>query len=161
MQVKSEEKAQYNVNVVSEEKVINEALKILQKRMKKRDNFFTNPNDTKNFLQLKFQGLESEVFSALLLDNRHRLIEYKEFFQGTINGASVHPREIVKYTLKVNAAAVILAHNHPSGVSEPSEADKVLTRRLADILQVVDIRVLDHIVIGDNELTSFAERGLI
>ena len=97
----------------------------------------------------------------MFLDNRHRLIAYEELFHGTIDGASVHPREVVKSALRYNAAAVILAHNHPSGVAEPSQADQRITKRLQDALTLVDIRVLDHFVVGDGEPVSFAERGLI
>jgi len=98
---------------------------------------------------------------VLFLDNRHRVISLDEMFNGTINGASVHPREIVKRALSHNAAAVILAHNHPSGVAEPSEADQHLTRKLSEALGLIDVRVLDHFVIGDGEAVSFAERGWI
>ena len=102
-----------------------------------------------------------EVFACLFLDNQHRLICYEEMFFGTIDGASVHPREVVKRTLFHNAAAIIFAHNHPSGVSEPSQADRRIAERLKAALSLVDVRVLDHMVIGDAEVTSFAERGLL
>jgi DNA repair protein RadC len=102
-----------------------------------------------------------ELFCCLHLDNRHRLIAFDELFRGTIDGASVHPREVVKQALARNAAAVILAHNHPSGVAEPSQADELVTRRLREALQLVDIRVLDHMIVADNGCLSFAERGLI
>jgi DNA repair protein RadC len=101
------------------------------------------------------------VFACLFLDNRHRVIEYRELFNGTIDGASVHPREVVRQALTANAAAVIFAHNHPSGVAEPSRADELLTRRLKEALALVDIRVLDHLVVGDGDAVSFAERGLL
>jgi len=101
------------------------------------------------------------VFACLFLDNRHRVIDFEELFRGTIDGASVHPREVVRRALHHNAAAIILAHNHPSGVAEPSRADVQLTRRLVDSLTLVDVRVLDHVVIGDGGGVSFAERGLI
>jgi DNA repair protein RadC len=99
------------------------------------------------------------VFACLFLDNRHRVICFEELFRGTINGASVHPREVVKKALHHNAAALILAHNHPSGIAEPSEADRQLTKKLQQALGLVDIRVLDHVVIGDGESVAFAERG--
>jgi DNA repair protein RadC len=99
------------------------------------------------------------VFACLFLDNRHRVIAFEELFRGTIDGASVHPREVVKHALHHNAAALILAHNHPSGVAEPSRADVQITRRLVAALGLVDIRVLDHLVIGDTEAVSLAERG--
>ena len=94
-------------------------------------------------------------------DNRHRLIEFVELFRGTIDGASVHPREVVKEALRHNAAAVIFAHPHPSGVAEPSRADALITRRLKDALQLVDIRVLDHLIVAGGDIVSFSERGLI
>ena len=117
--------------------------------------------DTRRFLQMNLRDLQHEVFAGLFLDNRHRVIRYETLFQGTIDGASVYPREVVKKALQYNAAAVIFAHNHPSGVAEPSEADKSLTNKLKDALGLVDIRVLDHMVVGDGEICSFAERGLI
>lgn len=110
---------------------------------------------------LKLAGEESEVFSAIFLDNRHRVLSYDELFYGTVSGASVHPREVVKRALQHNAAAVIFAHNHPSGVAEPSRADVGLTRRLKDALALVDVSVMDHIVVGHGETASFAERGLL
>ncbi|MCP4042990.1 MAG: JAB domain-containing protein [Gammaproteobacteria bacterium] len=121
----------------------------------------TNPDQTRAYLKARLRGYPHEVFACLFLDNRHRIIRFDEMFFGTIDGASVHPREVVKRALEHNAAAVILAHNHPSGVGEPSRADEALTRRLKDALALVDIRVLDHIVIGDEEAVSFAERGLL
>ena len=101
------------------------------------------------------------MFACLFLDNRHRVIAFDELFSGTIDGAAVHPREVVKRALGHNAAAVILAHNHPSGVAEPSRADEAITRRLKEALATVEIRVLDHLVVGDGEMVSLAERGLI
>ena len=98
---------------------------------------------------------------CLHLDTRHRLIAFEELFRGTIDGASVHPREVVKQALARNAAAVILAHNHPSGVAEPSHADELITARLREALALVDIRVLDHCIVGDNGCLSFCERGLL
>jgi len=120
-----------------------------------------NPRIVREYLAVHFAGAEREVFGCLFLDNRHRLIAVEEMFQGTIDGASVHPREVVKRALKLNAAAVILAHNHPSGVAEPSQADELITARIRDALALVDIRVLDHLVVGGATVTSFAERGLI
>jgi len=101
------------------------------------------------------------MVSSPLLDKRHRLIHYEELFRGTIDGASVHPREIVKQALRRNAAAVIVAHNHPSGIAEPSQADEFITQRVRDALALVDIRLLDHIIVGDGASVSLAERGLI
>ncbi len=121
----------------------------------------SSPGDTRRFLQARLGDYPFEVFAALFLDNRHRVIAFEELFRGTIDGASVHPREVVRQCLRHNAAAVIFAHNHPSGISEPSRADESLTRRLKEALDLVDIRLLDHIVVGDGEFTSLAERGLI
>lgn len=118
-----------------------------------------DPNDTRRFLTIRLRDLPHEIFGCLFLDNRHRVIAFEELFRGTINSASVHPREVLKRVLQHNAAAVILAHNHPSGVAEPSEADRYLTRRLQEALELIDVRVLDHIVIGDGESVAFAERG--
>jgi DNA repair protein RadC len=126
-----------------------------------RGDALANPDDTRRYLTVRLRDFAHEVFAVMFLDNRHRVISLDEMFTGTINGASVHPREIIKRALSHNAAAVILAHNHPSGVAEPSEADKQLTRKLSDALGLIDVRVLDHFVIGDGEAVSFAERGWI
>jgi DNA repair protein RadC len=120
-----------------------------------------SPQATREFLIRRLRDTPHELFCCLHLDNRHRLIAFDELFRGTIDGASVHPREVVKQALARNAAAVILAHNHPSGVAEPSQADELVTRRLREALQLVDIRVLDHLIVADNGCLSFAERGLI
>ena len=120
-----------------------------------------NPKAVRQYLCVHYASHEREVFCCLFLDNRHRLIALEEMFQGTIDGASVHPREVVKRALQVNAAAVILAHNHPSGVAEPSQADELITARLRDALALVDIRVLDHLIVGGSSATSLAERGLL
>lgn len=143
----------------SDDDLIAAALAVLEKRMRYHEVQISNPTDTKNFLKLKFSGLEHEVFAILFLDNRHRVIEFETLFRGTIDGASVHPREVVKAALSHNAAAVILAHNHPSGVAEPSEEDIETTECLIEVLGQVNIRVLDHLIIGDGEVVSFAERG--
>jgi DNA repair protein RadC len=119
----------------------------------------TDPAATRKYLLAQLRDMTHEVFACLYLDNRHRVIRFEELFRGTIDGASVHPREVVRAALKHNAAALIFAHNHPSGVAEPSDADRRLTKRLADALGLVDIRVLDHFVVGDGEVVSFAERG--
>ena len=121
----------------------------------------TGPDATKNYLMLHLGHLEHEVFSCIFLDNRHRIISFDIMFYGTIDGASVHPREVVKRALKHNAAAVIFSHNHPSGVAEPSQADQSMTKRLKDALGLVNIRVLDHIIVGESEPVSFAERGML
>jgi DNA repair protein RadC len=120
-----------------------------------------SPDSARGFLLAQLRDRPYEVFCCLHLDTRHRLIAFEELFRGTVDGASVHPREVVKAALARNAAALILAHNHPSGVAEPSHADELITTRLRDALALVDIRVLDHLVIGDGLCMSFAERGLI
>lgn len=126
-----------------------------------RGEAFTSPVRVKQFVAAHLRHRQQEVFAVLWLDNQHRLIAFRELFQGTIDGASVYPREVVKQALAVNAAAVIFTHNHPSGVAEPSQADERITTRLSDALGLVDIRVLDHLVVGDGDVVSFAERGLL
>mgnify|MGYP001821095308 CR=1 FL=1 len=126
-----------------------------------RGNGLLSPADCRAYLKARLRDLPHEVFCCLFLDNRHRVLKFAEMFRGTIDGASVYPREVVKEALRQNAAAVILAHNHPSGVAEPSDADRRITERLGDALALVDIRLLDHFVIGDGEPVSFAERGLL
>lgn len=120
-----------------------------------------SPEDTRRFLTSRLGTYPHEVFAGLFLDNRHRVLQYRELFRGTIDGAAVYPREVVRQALEDNAAAVIFAHNHPSGVAEPSQADVALTRRLKEALGLVDIRVLDHMVVGHGEVVSLAERGLM
>lgn len=124
-----------------------------------RGDVLSSPEDTRQFLSARLRGYPHEVFACLFLDNRHRVVAFEEMFRGTIDGTSVHPREVVRRALALNAAALIVAHNHPSGVAEPSQADRSLTRRLHDSLALVDLRLLDHLVIGDGESVSFAERG--
>jgi len=121
----------------------------------------TSPEDTRDYLKCKLYGLPYEVFACLLLDNRHRILRYEELSRGTIDGASVHAREVIRVVMETNAAAVILAHNHPSGLAEPSQSDLRITQRLKDALALVDVRVLDHHIIGDGSGTSLAERGLL
>ena len=127
----------------------------------KRDGALTSPAQTARFLQLRLRRREREVFAVIFLDSQHRVIEYEELFFGTIDGTSVHPREVVRAALRYNAAAIIAAHNHPSGVAEPSQADVRITERLRAALALVDVRLLDHLVVGDTEVASLAERGLI
>ena len=142
-----------------ENQILEHAAEILATRYVRGD-AFCNPQATKDFLKFKLANYEREVFAILLLDNQNRLIEYRELFFGTIDAASVYPREVVKVVLETNSAAVMFAHNHPSGNSTPSEADKRITDKLKNALALIDVRVLDHIVIG-NECTSFAERGYL
>ncbi|VAX01499.1 UPF0758 family protein [hydrothermal vent metagenome] len=120
-----------------------------------------NPETTKQFLHAKLRDYEHEVFAALYLDSQHKVLKFEELFQGSIASATIYPREVIKSALKYNAATIIFAHNHPSGLAEPSQADQQITLKLKTALALIDIQVLDHIVIGDNQCTSFAERGLL
>jgi DNA repair protein RadC len=120
-----------------------------------------SPKATSDYLTARLAQREYEVFTLIYLDTRHRLIACDDLFRGTTDGASVHPREVVKEALRHNAAAVILCHNHPSGVAEPSHADELITRRLREALALVDIRVLDHLIIAGGDTMSFAQRGLL
>jgi len=125
-----------------------------------RGNALDNVEDVKDYLQSRLMQYPYEVFACLFLDNKHRVIKYEELFRGTIDGATVYPREIIRRALHHNAAAIVLAHNHPSGVAEPSLSDREITNKLKMTLQSIDVRLLDHFVIGD-EIVSFAERGLL
>ena len=144
-----------------ENQLIAEAKHLLYARLKTRDQVFSSPREVRDYLRLQLAGQQREVFSCLFVDSQHRLIEYREMFAVTIDGCSVYPREVVKASLQVNAAAVIFAHNHPSGVAEPSQSDRNITQRLKEALSLVDIRVLDHFIVGDETVESFAERGLL
>ena len=124
-----------------------------------RSDALTSPQITRNYLRAKLRDQPHEVFAVLFLDNKHRVIRYEALFYGTIDSASVYPRVVVKKALERNAAAVIFAHNHPSGIAEPSHADRMITDKLVSALQLIDIKVLDHFVIGDSDIASFAERG--
>ncbi len=121
----------------------------------------TSPGAVRDYLRLAIADREHEVFVCLWLDAQHRVISFDELFRGTLTQTSVYPREIVKAGLKANAAAVIFAHNHPSGVAQPSQADELLTRNLKDALTLVDIKVLDHFIVAGSQVLSFAERGLL
>jgi DNA repair protein RadC len=145
---------------VSQEEIIELATCIMNGRFERLD-VLHNPSETKNYLVIQLSQLEQEVFGCIYLDTRHRVICFEKLFYGTIDGASVHPREVVKNAIRHNAAAVILAHNHPSGVAEPSTADQRLTQRLKDALSLVDVRLIDHIVVGGAGAASFAELGLL
>lgn len=126
-----------------------------------RGDAISSPAAMRDYLSARLRDLSHEVFVCLFLDTRYRIIRDEELFRGTLDGASVYPREVVKRALSLNAAAVIFAHNHPSGVAEPSAADRAITRRLVDALALVEVRVLDHFVVGEGAPVSFAERGLI
>ncbi|GAB2189758.1 RadC family protein [Sessilibacter sp. MAH2] len=124
-----------------------------------REQALTNPKSVKDYLTAQLRHLDHEVFAVLYLDTQHRLLAFENLFNGTIDGAAVYSREVVRKCLNQNAAAVIFAHNHPSGIAEPSRADRDITQRLVDALGLVDVRVLDHMVVGEGEIVSFAERG--
>lgn len=127
----------------------------------KSGDLLTSPDLVRQYLSAQLRHQPREVFAVLFLDNQNRLIAYEELFFGTIDGASIYPREVVRRAMSHNAAALILSHNHPSGVAEPSQADQRITQRLQAALELIDVRVLDHMVVGDSEVISFAERGLI
>jgi DNA repair protein RadC len=127
----------------------------------RRSRVLNSPAIVREYLRITIAHLEHEVFCLVLLDGRHQLIAVRELFRGTINAAVVHPREVLKEALKYNAAFLILAHNHPSGIAEPSTADEIITQRIKDALALVDVGLLDHLVIGGNNIVSMAERGLV
>ena len=127
----------------------------------KSKDILTSSQATRDYLRAKFRNCQSEIFSCLFLNNQHHVVKLEELFRGTIDGAAVYPREVVKRCLHHNAAAVILAHNHPSEIAEPSQADIAITNKLRIALETIDVRVLDHLVIGNSLVVSFAERGLL
>ncbi|EMP5336931.1 DNA repair protein RadC [Citrobacter freundii] len=141
------------------QQTIRRAIKLLEKQLREPGVPFLSTSATRDWLRLKLAGQERELFPVMYLDNQHRLITHETLFSGTINCTSVYPREVVKSALKHNAAAVIVAHNHPSGLAEPGEADRKITERLKQALDLVDIRLLDHLVVGGMDIVSFAERG--
>lgn len=144
-----------------ETKVIEKALKIISSKFKKTTDQLSSSKLTKAYLSLTLTVLEYEVFVVVHLDTQHRVIDVEELFRGTIDGCAVYPREVVKSALSKNSSAVIFAHNHPSGMAEPSQADISITSRLKIALETVDIRTLDHIIIGQGESVSLMERGLL
>ena len=149
---------QRRYRVANADEIIEAARAVAGQRMQRGESF-TDPQASSRFFQDKLAGLEREVFAAVFMDTRHRLIEYMELFQGTIDGAEVHPREVARQALRCNAAAVIVSHNHPSGTTDPSAADRAVTARLRQALALVDVRLLDHIIVGGAKSMSMAERG--
>ena len=143
----------------SEQQTIRDALTLLARQLREPGVSFTSCHAVRDWLRLQLSTLEREEFTALFLDNQHRLIAHETLFTGTINHTQVHPRELVKAGLKYNCAAVIVAHSHPSGEAKPSDADRRITQRLKQALDLVDIRLLDHLVVGGMDIVSFAERG--
>ena len=121
----------------------------------------TSPAHTRRYIEARLRGYRSEVFACLFLSNRHQIIAWETLFSGTLDGTSVHPRVVVRRALVHNAGAIVCAHNHPSGVAEPSRSDRAITKRLVEALALVDVRLIDHFVVGDGECVSFAERGLL
>ena len=161
LKIEFEQSLSYADAGLNDDLIIERALAILDSRLRKAGAAMSSPIAVRDYLRLQLAGLEHEVFCVLFLDSQHRVIQFEEMFRGTLNQASVYPREIVKQALAHNAAAVILAHNHPSGVATPSMADRNLTNALRDALALVDVRVLDHFVVGGKDMVSFVENGLL
>ncbi|EMQ2082897.1 RadC family protein [Yersinia enterocolitica] len=144
---------------LSAQQTVREALALLKRQLREPGAAFTSTTAVRDWLHLQLATLEREEFVVLFLDNQHRLIAHETLFKGSVSHTEVHAREVVKSCLRHNAAAVILAHNHPSGYAEPSDADRRITTRLKQVLDLMDIRLLDHLVIGGMDIVSFAERG--
>ncbi len=151
----------YTLNGPQTENDILEAAEDILRRKLERLGSVGNPIDSSDFLRMRLGALKAEQFHVMWLDNRHRILDVQKLFDGTVDGASVHPREVVRAALNVNASAAILAHNHPSGVPEPSAADRAITHELRDVLQLIGVRILDHIVVGATETVSMATGALI
>lgn len=145
---------------VADDDLVAEAFRIVCRRLA-RGAVLDAPSVTRDYLVLRLAGLQHEVFTCLFLDAHYRVIACEDLFRGTLTAAQVHPREVVKRALAHNAASIILAHNHPSGIAEPSQADELITRRLKDTLVLVDVRVIDHLIVGGTQVYSFAEHGLL
>lgn len=145
---------------VSDGQVLHWAESILEARFQ-RSNYLTSPTEARDYLKVILANHSTELFGMIFLDNQHGILGFNVLFQGTIDGAAVYPREVVKAALKRNAAAVVLAHNHPSGIPEPSLADRNITQRIIKALETVDIRVLDHLIVAGNRTVSFAELGIL
>lgn len=146
-------------NMVAEDAAIYDALKILEKRVRKANTYVTDPQSVRTLLQLRLMPQDHEVFTVVFLDARHGVIAVEDLFHGSLTGAAVYVGQVVRRALLVNCAAVVVAHNHPSGIAEPSAADRELTERLRQAMALVEIRLLDHVVIGAESQVSFAERG--
>jgi len=152
---------QAHLEWTTDDEIVNKAMEVLESRCKCGTDQLTSPDAVRDFLRLRLAALPHEEFHVLWLDSQNRLIEAESMFRGTLAQTSVYPREVVKSALMKNAAAAIFAHNHPSGVAEPSRADELLTTALKQALALVDIRVLDHMIVAGPKVTSFAERGLL
>lgn len=146
---------------IHEDPLIRRAIGVLEERLFKRGAALTSPAAVREYLRLKLAGEPLEVFAVVFLDTRHRVLAFEPMFHGTIDGTSVYPRAVLKRVIEHNCAAVIFAHNHPSGLTEPSHADKAITSRLKSVLELVDVRVLDHFIVGKGTPFSFAETGLL
>ncbi|MGS0621226.1 JAB domain-containing protein [Xanthomonas oryzae] len=147
-----------NYSEATPDQIIDAARFVIETKAK-RGQKFSRPSEVREYFAIKLGGLEREVFSVIFLDHRHQLIEYAEMFQGTLNEAQVYMREVARKALQLNASAVIVSHNHPSADPAPSSADVVMTKRLREVLELVDVRLLDHIVVGGNRTVSMAESG--
>lgn len=143
----------------ADRQTVRTALNLLEQQLREPGTSFTSSHMTRDWLRLQLATLDREAFTVLWLDNQHRLIAHDTLFLGTVNAVTIHPREVVKSGLQNNAAAVVLAHNHPSGEAEPSKSDRLITERLKQVLELVDIHLLDHLVIGGMDIVSFAECG--
>jgi DNA repair protein RadC len=150
----------YTCKGVSEAEMLEAAETILRSKLERLGSL-GNPRDTEDFLRMRLGALKHEEFHIIWLDNRHRILDVQKLFTGTVDGASVHPREVVRAALDINASAAILAHNHPSGVPEPSAADRAITNELRDVLQLIGVRILDHLVVSADGCVSMAARGLM
>ncbi len=147
---------------LKDDEILYRAQRILHDRMIREGDILTAPGLVRTFLETRLSKEKAEVFGMILLDNRNRVMATREMFRGTIDGASIYPRELARTVLDVNAAAVILFHNHPSGVTEPSQADIRITNTISELFKLLDVRVLDHIIVGaPGDATSFSERGLL
>ena len=144
----------------AEQATIQEAIIILESRIRLSD-AYTSPSDVKAFCRLQIANERDEYFCCMFLDSQHRLIAFERLFRGTVDGAAVYPRVVVRRALEVNAAAVIITHNHPSGIAEPSSADINITTRLQEALKLIDVRVLDHVIVGTEGVYSMAEHGTL
>ena len=159
--VRTEELPAYQIDIQDDDAIVQKALAILASRMRSAEIILTNPDAVRDFLRIRMGALEHEVFNVVFLNAQHGVIAIEEMFRGTLTQTAVYPREVLKRAMHHNAAAIVLAHNHPSGVAEPSLADKRLTETLSKTLSMVDVTVLDHFIVAGVQCISFAERGLI
>jgi DNA repair protein RadC len=146
---------------MTQDQVIRKALRIIEGRLQKTHGVIASPADAAAYAVIKIANRPAEVFAVMFLNSQHQLIEYRELFFGTIDEASVYPREVVRAAIAANAAGVVLIHNHPSGTPEPSDADRAITRKLQRAMELIDVQILDHIVVGGMRTTSMASRGLL